>query len=352
MNADRPLVSVIVRSMDPPTLARALASVAVQDYPAIEVVLVAASGPTHRQFDASHYPFRLNFVESDTPLPRPVAANTGLLAAKGALITFLDHDDEFLPGHVSGLAAALATAPELGAAYCRFEVYEAGAWFLTVGHPFDRLALHEKSYIHHSALLFRRELIDNGVRYDTALDIHDDWDFVLQLSEQTRFRYVDQTTFRWHADTGTSGGGGVGNFDPYKYTTQHDYVRAKWAAVFADYVERYNANVENGMAAMQRGAIADAERLLGAALADAEADPDVLNALAMIAYRKGDYAAAGGLIDRAVAARDGDARLWFNRGLAYAAGGRAGDAKASFERVLVLEPGHGGAAQWLARLAA
>ena len=72
----------------------------------------------------------------------------------------------------------------------------------------------------------------------------------------------------------------------------------------------------------------------------------------MVAYRKGDYAAAGALIDRAVAAHDGDARLWFNRGLAYAAGGRAGDAKVSFERVLALEPGHGGAAQWLARLAA
>ncbi|NDP43961.1 MAG: glycosyltransferase, partial [Aromatoleum sp.] len=230
---DRPLVTVIVRSMDPPTLARALASVALQEYPAIEVVLVAASGPAHRAVDASRYPFRLNFVASNEPLPRPRAANAGLDAAQGALITFLDHDDEFLPGHLAGLAAALERHPDAGAAYCRFEVYEQAKLFTMVGHKFHRLALHEKSYIHHSAFLFRRELLATGVRYDTELDIHDDWDFVLQLSEKTRFVFVDQATFRWHADTGTSGGGGVGNFDPEKFDRQRSYVRDKWAEVFA-----------------------------------------------------------------------------------------------------------------------
>src|SRR5205814_4211958 len=144
------LASVVIRSMDPPTLARALDSVALQDYPAIEVVLVAACGASHRPVDATRYPFRLTFVASDVPLPRPRAANLGLDASHGALITFLDHDDEFLPGHLSGLAAALCAKPECGVAYCRFEVYEAGKPYMTIGHPFNRVALHEKSYIHHS----------------------------------------------------------------------------------------------------------------------------------------------------------------------------------------------------------
>ena len=345
-----PLASVIVRSMDPPTLARALDSVAQQDYPAIEVVLVAACGRSHRPPDASRYPFRLTYVESDVPLPRPRAANAGLDASHGALITFLDHDDEFLPGHLSGLAAALAARPDCGAAYCRFQVYEAGKPYLTVGHPFNRLALHEKSYIHHSAFLFRRDLLATGVRYDTALDIHDDWDFVLQLSEKTRFLFVDQTTFRWHSDIGTSGGGGVGNFDPVKFTTQRNYVRDKWAAVFAQHVERYNATVERAMQAAQGGALDEAERRLREALSDAEDDADLLNAMAMIAYRRGEFAGARALVDRAIATRDNDARLWFNRGLACAAGGDAADARTSFARVLALDAAHAGAKQWLAKL--
>jgi hypothetical protein len=345
-----PLASIIVRSMDPPTLARALDSVAAQDYPAIEVVLVAACGPSHRAVDASRYPFRLTFVDSAVPLPRPRAANAGLDASHGALLTFLDHDDEFLPGHLSGLAAALASRPDCGAAYCRFEVYEAGRPYMVVGHPFNRLALHEKSYIHHSALLFRRELLATGVRYDTALDIHDDWDFVLQLSEKTRLLFVDQTTFRWHSDIGTSGGGGVGNFDPVKFGTQRNYVRDKWADVFRRHVERYNATVERSMAAAQRGALDEAELGLAEALSDTEDDADLLNAMAMVAYRRQRFADARALVDRALRSRQGDARLWFNYGLACAADG-GGDARAAFERVLALDSGHGGAREWLAKLA-
>lgn len=347
-----PRVSVIVRSMDAPTLERALQSIAAQDQVSTEVVLVAACGPSHRPVDGSRYPFQLTFVESAEPLTRPRAANAGLDAAHGDLITFLDHDDEFLPGHLAGLVSVLDGQSPYGVAYCRFQVYEAGKLFVTVGHAFDRFELYEKSYIHHSAMLFRKELLAHGVRYDTALDIHDDWDFVLQLSERTRFRFVDQTTFRWHSDIGTSGGGGVGNFDPVKYGTQRDYVRNKWAGVCAGRIALYNENVEKGMAALQRGALDEAERFLAAAREDTETDADLLNALAMLSYRRGDYATASEQIDSAIGVRDRDARLWFNRGLACAAGGRSADASASFKRTLELQPEHAGAKAWLARLTA
>jgi Flp pilus assembly protein TadD len=201
-------------------------------------------------------------------------------------------------------------------------------------------------------LLFRRELLATGVRYDEALDIHDDWDFVLQLSERTRFVFADQTTFRWHSDVGTSGGGGVGNFDGEKYASQRAYVRDKWAAVFAAHVDRYNANVEQGMAAMRSGALEDASRLLDAAFTDVENDPDLLNALATVAYQRGDYPRACDLIARALRERDADPRLWLNGGLAFAAAGRVASARAAFERVLALQPGHAGAMQSLARLPA
>lgn len=348
--ARTPLASVVVRSMDPPTLSRALDSIARQDHPMIEVVLVAACGPSHRRVDASRYPFALTFVESAVPLPRPRAANAGLDACRGELITFLDHDDEFLDGHLSGLVAALDARADCGGAYCRFEVAEKGELFTTVGRPFDRIALHEKSYIHHSALLFRRALLATGVRYDETLDIHDDWDFVLQLSERTAFTFVDQTTFRWHADIGTSGGGGEGNFDAAKFERQRSYVRNKWAAVCAAHVERFNALVQRGMEAAGRGALDEAHDLLERALADAQDDADLLNALAMVAHRRGEPAEARELMRRALAVRSDDPRLWFNFGLACAQSGGGTQARDAFEHVLALAPGHVGAAQWLARL--
>ena len=346
-----PLVSVVVRSMDPPTLPRALASVAMQDHPAIEVVLVAACGPAHRSIDASAYPFRLNWVVRDGPLPRPVAANAGIEAATGEFVTMLDHDDEFLEGHLSALVAALREHPEAGAAYTRFEVYEQGAPFTTVGRPFHRIALLEKSYIHHSGLLYRRSLLDTGIRYDTALDIHDDWDFVLQLAEKTRFVFVDRASFRWHADTGTSGGGGLGNFDAEKFSRQYEYVRAKWARVYERAVEHYRGAMERANAQAGAGDLAGAEATLRALEPEAGEDPDLLNLLAMVRHRSGAPREAAELMERAVRGRPDDPNLWFNGGIACAAASMPKAARHCFERALALAPDHAGARSWLARLA-
>ena len=349
MNA--PLISVVIRSMDPPTLPRALASVAMQDHPAIEVVLVAACGPSHRPVDASAYPFRLAWVVRDGRLPRPVAANAGIEAASGAYVTMLDHDDEFLAGHLSALIAALAEDGAAGAAYTRFEVCEQGAHFATIGRPFHRIALFEKSYIHHSGLLYRRELLDTGIRYDTALDIHDDWDFVLQLSERTRFRFVDQASFRWHADTGTSGGGGLGNFDADKFSRQHAYVRDKWADVYNRHVARYNDLMARAMAQASDGHVALAEATLAELERDTAEDADILSLRAMLRHRAGGLREAVDLMERAVRARPDDANLWFNYGVACAGAELPDAARQCFERVVALAPDHAGARGWLAKLA-
>jgi Flp pilus assembly protein TadD len=101
---------------------------------------------------------------------------------------------------------------------------------------------------------------------------------------------------------------------------------------------------------MQRGALDEAARYVGEALADAEDDADLLNMAAMIAYRRRRYGDACALIERAVQVRGSDARLWFNYGLANAAANCTAEARTAFERVLALSPGHDGAAQWLAKL--
>jgi len=338
--------------MDPPTLPRALDSIARQDHPAVEVVLVAACGPSHRPIDASAYPFALNWVARDGPMKRPVAANAGIEAARGAMITMLDHDDEFLDGHLSAMAAALAADPDAGAAYTRFEVYERGELFTTVGHPFNRLELFEKSFIHHSGLLWRRELLDTGIRYDSALDIHDDWDFVLQLSERTPFAFVDRASFRWHADTGTSGGGGVGNFDADKYADQHAYVREKWADVYNRHVERHRAGMAKASAQAGAGGVAAATATAVALEREFAGDPDLLNLLAMLRNRAGARDEAVALMKRAVEGRPEDPDLWFNWGVACAGARMPGAARQCFEHVVALKPDHAGARSWLERVGA
>src|SRR5262245_17136508 len=116
-----PLVSILVRSMDRPTLRRALDSVAAQDYPAIEVVVVGASGASHAPPPSTIGQFPVRFVASKYPLPRAEAANAALEAARGEWLNFLDDDDELLPSHVSTLRAALDAERACRLAHSRSE---------------------------------------------------------------------------------------------------------------------------------------------------------------------------------------------------------------------------------------
>ena len=79
-----PTVSLIVRSMARPTLAEALASIAQQTYPVLEVIVVNAHGPGYPPLGEQCGPFPLRFVDQGRPLERSAAANAGLDAARGA----------------------------------------------------------------------------------------------------------------------------------------------------------------------------------------------------------------------------------------------------------------------------
>ena len=197
---DLPLASIVVRSMDRPTLDDALASIALQTYPHIEVVVVNAKGEAHREIGDQCGRFPLRLLNQDgPPLPRSKAANLGLSACRGRYIGFLDDDDAILPEHVKGLMDVLLTAGTDTVAY-------AGAQGLSRAEDpdrvlkvfaesqvtFSRLVLGNVLPIH--SVLFPAALLENGIRFDEALDCYEDWDFWLQMARIARFQFVDQMT--------------------------------------------------------------------------------------------------------------------------------------------------------------
>src|SRR3990167_10533026 len=99
-----PLVSVLVRSMDRPSLHEALDAVALQTYPHVEVVVVNARGGEHAALGTSCGRFPLRLVNAGgSPLARPAAANAALDAARGDWLIFLDDDDSMDPDHLERL---------------------------------------------------------------------------------------------------------------------------------------------------------------------------------------------------------------------------------------------------------
>lgn len=208
---DQRRVSVIVRSMDRTLVREALDSIAIQDYPDIEVIVVNAKGGIHSEVGARCGSFPLRVVGDGVPLKRSQAANLGLQSAHGEYLIFLDDDDWFSSGHISGLVAALEQDGTAQAAYAGVMYASAlGAIDgVVMDTAFDANRLRLGNFIPIHAVLFRKALLGSGCRFDENLEVYEDWDFWLQLSRLTPFVHVNQVSAGYR-NSGTSGVGPSG----------------------------------------------------------------------------------------------------------------------------------------------
>ncbi len=345
-----PQVSIIVRSTSRPTLPDALASIAIQDYPHIEVIVIGASGPLHPAPPDSAGPHPLRFVSGERSLSRPAAANAGLDAARGEWITFLDDDDVFLPGHIAGLVAAQRGADVARVVHSLARVRFADGGAQLFGHPFSSLELYERSYIHLSTALVSRALVALGCRFDETLDMHEDWDFFLQCAQHGGFHFVPRQTFEWHADLGTSGAGGGGNQDDARFALYRDRVYAKWRVQREALIDRVAPILHEAAAHANRGDLGSAQSRARDVLAVSPNDPWALNLIAMIQRSTGRLAEADATQTLAVAVRPDDASLVYNLGLISRARGNVDRARNCAQRALQLAPNHAAASKLLAEL--
>ena len=347
------LVSVIVRSMARPTLAASLASIGAQEYRPIEVVVVAAAGTDHPPLPSVARDCELRLIVSSAPLRRAAAANAGIVAARGTWIVFLDDDDVFLPDHVGGLMAARHASRDAGVMHCYARsILSDGSPPRVVGQPHATMELFDRNYITLPTALFSRALAARGCRFDESLDILEDWDFLLQLAQLTRFHFVPQHTFVWNADRGTSGAGGGENYKPAVFSSFRRQINEKWSSVRAALAAEVKQLLEPAEHYLAQGDWAKAEQCCQAALSRSQNDPKVLNCLAMVRQTAGDLAGACAALELANSVRPHDVRLLHNLALVRAARGEFALARACVDRAIELQPQFEPARRLSQRLAA
>jgi hypothetical protein len=307
-------VSVIVRSVGRPTLARTLASIALQRDVSLEVLLVAASGPAHPPPPGTGaHPLR--FIASPVPLARAAAANAGLDAADGKWITWLDDDDEWLAGHLRGLLDAAAAQPSAGVVHSLASVRIDGEPDRSFGHPLAVSELYEENFLHPSTALVAREHVAGGCRCDESLQMHEDWDWFLQCAQRAKFHFVRQQTFVWHAGIGDSGAGAGRNIDVAALRRSTAPVHAKWAAARARLQATLAPLHEHARSAVARGEWAQAAADIRAALALNPNDPDALALMAAVERASDRLAEAQAALALASLVRPYDATLVYNLAL-------------------------------------
>jgi hypothetical protein len=315
VNESVPLVSILIRSMDRPTLQRALDSAARQTWPNLEIVVIAACGDAHRPLPAEHHGRPLRLISTGEKLVRPIAANVALEAAHGEWLNFLDDDDELLPEHVS----TLMTAPRPNGervVFSRTRVIDTNGKVLGhVSHAGNRVQLFTHGRATVDALLFHRSLIDEGVRFDPAFLAHEDHDFQVNCATRTGFAFVNRATAIWHAQAGESGSGFGGNDNPRQRADAIQRVRQKWASVFDEWLRSFDDVLFTGQQYLKGGDMSAARECLEIALVLKPHDVNALNLCGMANFHAGNIDRADQLVSIALRRAPGSRALQENLAL-------------------------------------
>tara|TARA_R110002072_G_scaffold136124_2_gene278128 strand:+ start:96008 stop:100549 length:4542 start_codon:yes stop_codon:yes gene_type:complete len=222
----QPRVSIICRTIGRPTLDAALDSVNAQSWSALELVLVDALGTQLQLSPKLREDLLVKIVCTGQPLSRPAAANAGIDAATGDFLLFLDDDDWIAPAHIEKLLTVIRSQSGIQVVYSATQKTHADGALTDeiIAVPFDRNVLRRDNFVPIHAALFSHKLIDAGCRFDTSLDVYEDWDFWLQCAEHTDFLLAGHTGafYRMGGDSRTM-------LDQYveRYSTGHPIADAR-----------------------------------------------------------------------------------------------------------------------------
>ncbi len=207
-----PRVSVILTTYNRADLVgRALKSVLAQTLADLEVIVVDdGSSDRTREVITQFADPRVHYIFQEN---RGLAGarNTGVRAARGAYIAFLDDDDEYLPTKLAQQVPALDAHPEYDVVYSdvylcdavgkplRLVVDALGRGSLPTGMVLEALVY--GNFLVSNAPLVRRECFSEARLFDERLRMFEDWDFWVRLACEALFLYQPGAVacYRMHA---------------------------------------------------------------------------------------------------------------------------------------------------------
>ena len=196
-----PTVSVIIPTYNRGhLLGRALQSVLHQTFTDLEIIIVddGSNDKSESLVKWDHNP-RIRCIRHNENKGVSAARNTGIEAARGKYIGFLDDDDEWLPEKLLKQIQAFKEArPETGIVYTAFRRIVRDAQY-TIPSPRKRQIdgsmfknLFWGNFITASAVLIKKECFEKAGMFDEELPSFQDWDLWLRMARHYPFAYIDE----------------------------------------------------------------------------------------------------------------------------------------------------------------
>lgn len=194
------LISVIIPTYNRAGwLAECVSSVAAQTLPPSEILIVDDGSTDHTPQVvaqlARESALPLRFIHQDNR-GAAAARNTGIRAARGAVLCFLDSDDRFVPEKIASQLARLRASP------CLLS-HTSESW-LRRGRPLPQKKKHQPPHgdifraslamcvVGMSTVMARREVFARYGLFDETLPCCEDYEFWLRVGSRERFLLVDQ----------------------------------------------------------------------------------------------------------------------------------------------------------------
>ena len=211
---DKPLVSVVIPTYGRPLLLeRCIDSVLHQTYKNIEIIVVDDNDPdadARKKTEEIMQKYLGNpmfiYLQHDRNRNGSAARNTGLRAASGKYITFVDDDDELKSKKISRQVSALESRGESWVAcYTAYEIIK--------GQGNKKRSSEHKSgdcYIYAlmrtmfmgsgSNLLIRKSIVDEIKGYDESFSRNQDIEFLVRVLEKGKLIYIDEVLLEIHQE--------------------------------------------------------------------------------------------------------------------------------------------------------
>ena len=187
------LVSVVIPNFNHGRfLSEAIESALEQEYRDLEIIVVDDGSTDDSRAVVEQHGGKVRYLWQENR-GLPAARNTGIRAACGQYVAFLDADDSWLPQFVSSVMARWRQDPALGAVHTGFysmdhdgrRLPQVGVSTVADDRMHERLV--DGEFFVPSSVVARRECFERVGLFDERLRGSEDWDMWLRVAQEYRF---------------------------------------------------------------------------------------------------------------------------------------------------------------------